>query len=62
MGAYNALNLGILLRDYEESAVLQKMREFDCPVNAEINTFFHEKTNSAKIRISQKTPSFLAMR
>ena len=44
MGAYNALNLGILLRDYEESAVLQKMREFDCPANAEINTFFHEKT------------------
>lgn len=59
MGTYNTLNLGILLRDYEESAVLQKMQEFDCPANEEINTFFHDKAIGSVKR--HQTATFLVV-
>ena len=43
MGNFNVLNLGVLLRNYDETAILTKLREYSCPINNEIDTFFHSK-------------------
>ena len=57
MAAYNVLNLGTLLQNYEENVVIQKMQEYDCPLNDEINTFFHNKAIGSVQR--HQTATFL---
>ena len=59
MGKFNILNLGILLKNYEESVVLQKIKEFDCSVNNEINSFFYEKAIGSVKR--HQTATFLVV-
>jgi hypothetical protein len=59
MSSFNILNLGILLREYEESEVKQKMMEFDCPKNSEINDFFHYKAIGSVQR--HQTATFLVV-
>ena len=59
MMTFNVLNLGILLREYDESIVMQKMMEFDCPKNSEINDFFHNKAIGSVQR--HQTATFLVV-
>ena len=59
MSAFNVLNLGILLRNYDESIISQKMLEFDCPNNSEINDFFHNKAIGSVQR--HQTATFLVV-
>lgn len=59
MSAFNVLNLGILLRNYDESIISQKMLEFDCPNNSEINDFFHNKAIGSVQR--HQTETFLVV-
>lgn len=59
MSAFNVLNLGILLRNYDESIISQKMLEFDCPNNSEINDFIHNKAIGSVQR--HQTATFLVV-
>ena len=57
MNKYNTLNLGILLRDYDEGIVSKKIQDFNCPINEEINNFFHTKAIGSVKR--HQTSTFL---
>ncbi len=43
MGNFNVLNLGVLLRNYDEAIISEKLQEYVCSINSEIDTFFHSK-------------------
>lgn len=59
MSGFTVLSLGVLLRDYDESAVFEKMREYSCPINPEIDTFFHSKAVESAKR--HQTATFLVV-
>lgn len=59
MHNFTVFNLGLLLKNYDESVVFQKMQEYACHKNSEIDTFFHDKAIDSVKR--HQTATFLVV-